>query len=108
MTDYSAALKQLAEPRPRGEKMNHSVERAARLAGFEYWRAFNIWYRKARRIEAHEADAIRDAIQKKNEEDARNEYQELRTRLLKMESRLASEGSDSHREAFAQMRPRFR
>lgn len=108
MTDFSASLKELSEPWPSGDKIKAAIGRAANRAGLSYWRAFDIWYGKARRIDAHEADSIRAAVQQKIEEETRHEFQDLRTRLLKMESRLAANGSDSHREAFDQMRTRFR
>lgn len=108
MTDFAAALRELSEPKPPGDKIKAAIGRAADLAGLKYWRAFDIWYRKARRIDDFEADQIRNAIRQKNEEEARHEFQDLRTRLLKMESRLASSGSDEHRALFDGMRPRFR
>src|SRR4051812_31463174 len=88
--EYSQMLRLLSLPKPEGDKFNFAIKRAADRAGLDYWRAFDIWYGKARRIDADEADRIRAAVQHKNEEEARNEYQELRTRLLKMESRLAA------------------
>jgi hypothetical protein len=58
MSTFSKALKELAEPRPVGDTVQSAIVRASRAAGIPYPRAFNIWYRRARRIDAHEAEAI--------------------------------------------------
>lgn len=97
MTDFSTALRELSEPWPRGDKVKSAIQRAARLAGLSYWRAFDIWYGKARRIEADEAERIAEALRRKTEEAARNELQELRTRLIRLESILVQSDPDFHR-----------
>lgn len=97
MTTFSQALQQLAEPRPVGDTIQQAIVRASRITGIPYPRTFNIWYRRARRIDAHEAQAIETALNHKREEEARNELHELRTRLLKMESRIAAETADRSR-----------
>lgn len=97
MSTFSDALRELAEPRPGGDLVKRAIERAARLTGLSYTRAFDVWYRKARRIDAHEAAQIAEALQSKRDEDARNEIHDLRTRLLKMESRIAAEAANSDR-----------
>lgn len=53
----SDALRGLANPKY-GEKHKTLIQRAADLAGLSYWRAFDIWYRKARRLEISEREAI--------------------------------------------------
>jgi predicted phage-related endonuclease len=88
LTDLSAALRELSEPWERGDRVKVAIARAARAAGLSYWRAFDIWYGKARRIEPAESDRIQAALQRKSEEHARNEFHELRTRLLRLESLL--------------------
>lgn len=94
---YSDALKELAEPRPVGDLIKTAIGRAARAAGLSYTRAFDVWYGKARRIDDTEARRIERALQEKHEEEARNELHDLRTRLLKMESRLAAEAANESR-----------
>lgn len=86
--DASEALKELAEPWCRGERVKALLGRAAKLSGLSYWRAYDIWYGKARRIEPEEARAIEDALQHKREMAARNELSELRIRLEKLDSLL--------------------
>lgn len=97
MTTYSEVLRELAEPRPVGDTIQSAIVRAARVVGIPYARTFNIWYGRARRIDAHEARQIEEALQQKREEEARNEIHELRTRLLLVESRIAAERANSRR-----------
>ena len=92
--NVGSQLRQLAEPVERGEKIEVVIDRAAGLAGLDYWRAFNIWYGKARRIEQHETDAIADALHKKNRQDVRHELHELTTRIALLESRLRQADPD--------------
>lgn len=105
---YSDALKELAEPRPVGDLVKAAIGRAARITGLTYTRAFDVWYGKARRIDADEAHRIEQALQTKREEEARNEIHDLRTRLLKMESRLAAQDSNVSRGPSDFARPRLR
>lgn len=105
---YSDALKELAEPRPVGDLVKAAIGRAARITGLTYTRAFDVWYGKARRIDADEAQRIEQALQNKREEEARNEIHDLRTRLLKMESRLAAEAANSGRTGLRLARQRLR
>ena len=95
--DAAEGLRILSEPWPSGEKTKVAIGRAARLAGLSYWRAFDIWYRKARRIEDFEATAIAEAIEEKNARDARNELSELRLRLSRLEAKLSQTDPDFHR-----------
>jgi len=105
LTDIAADLRELGEPlRP----VKRAIERAAKAAGLDYWRAFDIWYRKARRIESSECVAVAAALDKKRKEAARNELHELRTRLVRLESLLAQSDPDFHREAIAQTRQQLR
>lgn len=89
-----AGLRELALPLTKGKT---AIDRASKQAGLSYWRSFDIWYRKARRIEPFEVDAIERAIQQKRREAARNELHELRTRLVRLESLLARGDADFHR-----------
>lgn len=91
------ALKELANPRPGGDPTKSAINRAAKRAGLTYWRAFDIWYGKARRIEQHEVDALADALEKKRKEAERNEIHEIRTRLARLEARLSQQDSEFHR-----------
>jgi hypothetical protein len=59
--EASSGLKALAEPPVIGDRVKAQIARAARAAGISYTRAFDLWYGKARRIDAFELDAIRAA-----------------------------------------------
>lgn len=108
MTDISASLRELSEPWERGDKIKAAIARAARLADLSYWRAFDIWYGKARRIEPSEAERIQAALRRKSEEHARNELHDLRTRLMRLESLLVQTDPDFHRESINQVRSQVR
>jgi ribosomal protein L29 len=89
-------LRELSEPRPAGEYVKTSIDRAAKLAGLEYWRAFDLWYSKARKVEPYEIEQIAAAIQVKNEKEAANELRDLKSRLLRLEARLAKGDANFH------------
>lgn len=101
-------LRELADPRPGGDPVKSAIDRAARRCGLTYWRAFDIWYRKARRIEEFESDAIAAAVVKRRRELARNEFHELRIRLARLESMLAQSDPDFHRHTIERVRGQLR
>ena len=92
--EIKAALRELSEPWGRGDRIRLAIERAAKRSGLGYWRAFDIWYGKARRIESYEREQIVEALRAKRKEAARNELRELRTRLARLESLLAQTDPD--------------
>lgn len=108
MTDASALLRELSEPWPSGGRVKAAIDRAARLAGLSYWRAFDIWYGKARRVENFEHAQIAEALDKKRKEAARNELHELRSRITRLESLLVQIDPDFHRESVAALRDHHR
>lgn len=108
MTDISAQLRELSQPWEMGDKIKRAIERAARRSGLSYWRAFDLWYGKARRVEQFEIDQVAAALEHKRKEEARNELHELRTRLARLESLLAQTDPDFHRETLNQTRHSLR
>jgi hypothetical protein len=54
----STLLREIAGPRGDGG-VKAQIARAARRANLTYSRAFELWYGRARRIEAHEMDRLR-------------------------------------------------
>ena len=97
MSDAAMMLRELSEPWASGERVKTAIGRAARLARLSYWRTWDIWYRKARRIEVHELEQIQEALRIKNERAARNEFHELKLRLALLEARLAAGDEDFYR-----------
>lgn len=90
-------LRELSLPWADGEKVKSAIGRAARLASLAYWRTFDLWYRKAHRVEDYELNQIREAVRLKNEQAAKRELSDLKTRLAILEARLASGDSDFYR-----------
>lgn len=101
-------LRELSEPRPAGEKLVDTIERTARLAGLSYSRCYEIWYRRARRIEPAEVARISEALKQKNAREARNELSELRLRLTRLESLLVLSDQEFHRETIDVTRAQLR
>jgi hypothetical protein len=58
----SEALAKIAAPAARNEPHRLIIERAANRVGLSYWRAYDIWYRKARRLTDDEHAAISAAL----------------------------------------------
>jgi hypothetical protein len=100
MSEASVMLRVLSEPRPSGEFVKNAIDRAARLAGLQYWRAFDIWYRKARKVEEYEIDAIKEAMRIKNERAARNELQQAKLLLAQVEARLNNSSDADFRQPY--------
>jgi hypothetical protein len=93
-------LRALSDP---GARTKVAIDQAARRSGLHYWRVFDIWYGKARRIEPHEIEKIKQALDAKNdqaradERATRDELQALKSRIARLEARLAAEDEDVRR-----------
>jgi hypothetical protein len=107
-SDIADQLRDLAKPREHGEKISVAIDRVAGLCGFEFWRTFDLWYRKARRVEESERQAVTAALREKQTKAARNEFHELKTRLAILESRLNQIDPDFHSPAIDQARQQMR
>ena len=96
--EASTGLRELAEPVMSGDRVKRQIERAARAAGLSYWRAFDIWYGKARRVDAQELEAIRAAKARRSEEQAHElsaiaaDFDALAERFARMASRGGGPG----------------
>jgi hypothetical protein len=106
--DVAKALQELSAPHGRDEKMAAIIGRSAHLAGLSYSRAYEIWYRRARRIEHAEVVRINEALRQKKRLDARNELQELRLRLARLESLLVLSDAEFHRPEIEGLRDGLR
>ena len=96
MSDAALMLRELSEPRPSGEFVKNAIDRAASLARLPYWRAFDLWYRKARQIQDYEIEQIAEALRIKREKAARNELHDLKLRLARLEASLSAGDADFH------------
>lgn len=108
MSEAAAMLRELSLPWSPGERMKNVLDRTSRLAKLTYWRTYDIWYGKARRIEPHEIEQIAAALQIKNEKAARNELHELKLRLTRLEASLSAGDSDFYRPAIDHTRDMVR
>jgi hypothetical protein len=90
-------LRELSEPWPSGDRVKTALDRAAKLAGLSYWRAFDLWYGKARKVEEYEIDAIKEALRIKNERAARNELHQAKLLLATLQARLDAGDADFYR-----------
>lgn len=96
MADAALMLRELSLPWASGERIKNVLDRTSRLAKLTYWRTYDIWYGKARRIEPHEIAQIAEALRIKNERAARNEFHELKVRLARLEASLSARDADFH------------
>jgi len=111
VSDITADFQRLAEPRSAEECVKDAIGRAADAtnrfldgaAKLKYWRAFDIWYGKARHVRDFEKQAIVAALIEKKRLETRNEFHELKTRLAILESRLLQVDSDFYRETADQI-----
>lgn len=106
--NIAKALKQLAEPRPSGEKAVDTIARTARDLGLKYSRCYELWYGRARRVEPHEIALVNDALEEKSRRDARNEFRDLKSRLARLESLLVQTDAEFHRDAIDLAREQMR
>jgi len=95
MIDIRSAVRELALPCPVGDRVKSAIERAAKQADIPYERMKKIWYGEARRIEAHEAEKIQRAWdRKKSKEEKRkwlNEWHQHRAQMARIESLLSQD-----------------
>lgn len=96
MSDAAFMLRELSYPWEPGERIKNIIDRTSKLCSINYWRTYDLWYRKARKVEDYEIEQIAEALRLKNEKAARNEFHELKTRLAILEARLSSGDPDFH------------
>lgn len=88
MSDCAAASNLMQELAPKGTAKERIGVVATKLR-WPWSRAKAIWYGEARRIDAGEMDALRAAIRKRQIEEERREFAELRARIARLETALA-------------------
>lgn len=103
VAEASFRLRQLAEPRPVGDRVKAAIGRAAKRAGLPVSRAENIWYGEARSVRAEEMDAIRraDRAREAKEQSARDQAAALGMLFAGVAERLRTGDEDFHREDVA-------
>ena len=90
LAEASWLVRQAAEPRPVGDSVKAAIRRAAHRLGFSYSRTKDIWYADARRIDAHEMDALRRKARERDQEEiARVEAVAAVDRLVALREALA-------------------
>lgn len=97
MSDAATMLRELSEPWSAGERMKSVLDRTHRMCGLSYWRTFDLWYRKARKVEDYEIAQIAEALRIKNERAARNELHQAKLILARLEARLNAGDADFYR-----------
>lgn len=88
MSDCATASSLMQELAPTGTAKERIGVAATRLR-WSWSRAKDIWYGDARRIDAHEMDALRAAVRKREMKEASREYRELTARIERLETALA-------------------
>ena len=109
LNDPADGLFFLAEPRPGGDSVKAAIDRASKRVrvyceSFHYWRAFDVWYRKARSVEAFEIDAIIQAAHAKEAKELRHEFAEINNRIRVLEARLNAQDADFHSPSIGGLR----
>lgn len=108
--EMRTGLRRLAEPIPAGDSIKAQIGRAARAAGLSYSRAFELWYGRARRIDAHELEAVRTARLSKFEERTHElqaiagEFEALAERVARLAARGAGQEAERARVLAGQFR----
>lgn len=82
-----------------GGSVKERISRAARRTGLAYWRVFDLWYGKARRIDAHEIETVRS--KQEQEEAFRAETDELLAQVLARVAALEAALADQRADAAA-------
>lgn len=99
-----SALKEIAGPRMADDPIKAVIDRLSRQTGLGHSRTYEIWYGRARHLEQSEQIQIADALEKRRRLVARNELAELRARLARLETLLASTDPDFHCETLTALR----
>jgi len=97
VAEATTMLHELAKPLSYGEPVKLVIERTSNIVRISYWRTFDLWYGKARRIEEYEYEKIKTALRIKRESAARNELHDIKLRIARLESLLRAGDADFHR-----------
>ncbi|SEP21692.1 hypothetical protein SAMN04487843_108229 [Methylobacterium sp. ap11] len=109
LLEAAEGLREIAQPSG-NDSIKVQIGRAARRAGLSYWRAFDLWYRKARCVHAAEIEAIRAARAARTRERS-DEYASLAAdfeALAERMSRLSAGSAGADAAAFRAVARRTR
>ena len=98
MSDGAAAAVLIKQVAPSGSA-KAQITAAARALSWSWSRAKAVWYGEARRIEAHEMDALRAAVRRRELQEDRREFAELRARIARLEAAIAIADPSQDRQA---------
>ena len=93
-SDTQIILRELVGPRMADESIKITLANAARICGLSYWRIYDIWYGRAKKISDEEEAAIINAAKRKNLRTVKNELAELRTKMARLEALLSRTDED--------------
>lgn len=97
MREMRGSLVEVAGSRAPGETIERWLERGARRLGITYARAFNYWHCRVRRVDAHEADNIRNRAKA----HAARRVVELRAELARLEGSSIAQNASAPVDAVA-------
>lgn len=110
MSDVSAASELIRNivPVNAGATVKQRIMLTARKLGWHHNRTRDVWYEQARRINACEMDALREAKRAREMQGARGEYRELRARIARLEMAVAVAHPTLDRDEIAEIERRMR
>lgn len=93
-SEMQSSLRLIAEPIHAGDSIKAQIGRAARRVGFDYWRTHDLWYARARRIDAVELEAVRARVNAKQEAEINAEMAAFAARLARLEAMLVGQDEE--------------
>ena len=101
MSDVASASVLIREivPATAGATIGERIRSTARALGWAYSRTRDVWYGQARRIDAAEMDALREAKAERQKKEASREFLELMARIERIEATIGLAYSALDRDA---------
>jgi len=93
-SEIQSSLRLIVEPVHAGENIKALIGKAARRLGFDYWRTHDLWYGRARRIDAVELEAVRARVKVKQEAQFNAEMAAFAARLARLEAMLVGQDEE--------------
>ncbi|MDP1602453.1 MAG: hypothetical protein Q8M03_04225, partial [Legionella sp.] len=83
VAEASNLLRDLSQPWASGETVREAIDRTAKAAKLAFWRASDLWYEKARKVDPAELENIKEALKANNRKAAVNELRDLKFRIAR-------------------------